>query len=294
MKAKQQLIESWLRIVENTETSMKYGISKRIVGTEIACVLIDFQQFKNALENARNKFQPRDDWDTTIFQAVLTDSIDSSCILGMINLDTPEDPCNGALEVKASAVKQKGMGGLVYSMGYWISPNHSLIADRAMLSQDALNAWEKISQKITGKPLDNVVKPSNNDPNDDCEVWHSDKYVQVKNKYRSSKDSLPTNYANAVNKSYMAQPKFDCESAYKNYMNYITNFCIKNKNMGTGLSVKLIEDAVQDGGIVLFQEKYKLTSMKIQIARGFSYNLILPSGQINVNCVFSFISRIKK
>ena len=94
-------------------------------------------------------------------------------MLGIIEIGKTHDPCNGAWEVRMSAVKNKGDGGLIYGLAFAMSPTGILTPDRRSVSQRAQQGW--IQQKSRGgKPFDKAGQPANADPSDDCELHHED------------------------------------------------------------------------------------------------------------------------
>ena len=117
-------------------------------------------------------------------------------VVAMIAIAPAKGPCNGAWEVKLSA--GPGRGKLVYSMGYYLSPNGALISDRQSLSLPAQGAWKKASKKGKGKPLDDITDPKTADPSDDCAVWTIDSLGPGQG-YPADEDAV-----DAVNQSYEA------------------------------------------------------------------------------------------
>ena len=139
--------------------------------------------------NAREEVQSlvRKDMEKIIFNS----------ILGYIRIKKAPMGCNGAWEVKSSAAKNKGLGKLVYGMGYHMSAEAGsgfLMPDREALSDKAREAWRKVRKKSAGKTLDNIKHPQeyafvqkhldnpfNHDPfhdkyhteetSDDCITW---------------------------------------------------------------------------------------------------------------------------
>jgi len=99
---------------------------------------------------------------------------------GIIQISKPPLPCNGAWEIKYSAVKNKGDGGLLYGIAYAMSPNGILTPDRSQVSIKAQQGWLKQSSR-RGKPFDDFHKAKEfrrtpNDPSDDCTVHVDDEY----------------------------------------------------------------------------------------------------------------------
>lgn len=90
-------------------------------------------------------------------------------IIGMIRIEKPLHPCNGAWEVKNSA--GPGQGKLVYAMGYFLSPSGKLIADRFSVSRKAQNSWKRVRKKSEGEPLDDIDNRKTPPESDDCVVW---------------------------------------------------------------------------------------------------------------------------
>lgn len=93
---------------------------------------------------------------------------------GMIKIAQPgkEDPSNGAWEVVNAA--GKGLGKVVYNVGYAMAPDHALMPDRHSVSGDARGAWKK--QFDVGrqhKKIDDVEHPKTPDKSDDG-IVHND------------------------------------------------------------------------------------------------------------------------
>jgi hypothetical protein len=111
--------------------------------------------------------------------------------------------CNGAWEVKYSAVKNTGDGGLVYGLGFAMTPNGILTPDRRQVSTRAQRGW--IKQKSRGgKPFDDFyAQPSEkrtpDDPSDDCTV-----HVDTDDEFE---DACPEGHIDldALNRSYKVE-----------------------------------------------------------------------------------------
>jgi hypothetical protein len=88
-------------------------------------------------------------------------------IRGVIEIVKPRWACNGAWEVSASAVKYRGEGGLLYGIGYALSPGQ-LTCDRYRVTQDAQHGWADMKRRQGGTPFDDVNNPKTQDPSDDC------------------------------------------------------------------------------------------------------------------------------
>lgn len=129
-------------------------------------------------------------------------------IIGFITISKNTSPCNGAWQVKQIFAAQKGMGNIIYDLGYWMSPTGQLTPDRNNLTRYAIDAWVGASQKLSSKLLDDINNPTNSDPNDDCEIWISDVNGSILD-YNNREDAkLPPKAADAVNKSYKKSPAF--------------------------------------------------------------------------------------
>lgn len=126
----------------------------------------------------------------------------NNAILGMIAIKAPKKPCNGAWEVTNSAVKTRGLGRVIYDLGYSLSPTGKLMSDRHSLSQFAVNGWLRFSKNVEGDELDDIENPRNNDPNDDCYLWSGDPKGAIKQFNQRETDKLPPDAADALNRSY--------------------------------------------------------------------------------------------
>lgn len=106
---------------------------------------------------------------------------------GMIRIRRPEAPCNGAWEVKFSATKNKGEGGLAYAVGYALAhPEMMLIPDRTFVSAAARRSWS--SQFEKGRPslkLDDLEDPRTPDPKDDCKVYKDEDAETIDRSYKT-------------------------------------------------------------------------------------------------------------
>jgi len=97
---------------------------------------------------------------------------------GIIEIRKPRNPCNGAWEVKLSAVKNPGDGGLIYGLGFAMSSTGILMPDRGTVSQRAQQGW--IKQKSRGgKPFDDVEHPMTTDTSDDCFIHNDEDMCKV-------------------------------------------------------------------------------------------------------------------
>lgn len=166
------------------------------------------------------------------------DNFIKSAFVGVIKIDEPDNACNSAWEVKEAGTHRKGFGKIVYQLGYWLSPTHTLISDRSAMSQPAFNAWLGWSKKYSGKELDDVLHPKNNDPDDDCTVWVSNGEYKLKRHITSRMiDAIPKIYADAVNQSY----KLD---TYDFDFNHMQNEYKKIKNDFSDINWKQAEEFI--------------------------------------------------
>lgn len=81
------------------------------------------------------------------------DAIKAYMLLGV-----PLDPCNGSLEVRASAgVAGSGLGRYLYSVGMHLSNNKVLVSDRESVKPAAQKVWKNYnSNNIPRKMLDDI------------------------------------------------------------------------------------------------------------------------------------------
>lgn len=134
----------------------------------------------------------------------------------MIVIRPPDDPCNGAWEVKKIAVAKNQKGKLAYDLGYFMSDTHTLVPDRAAISDKAANAWKNFSAKTSQKkPLDDDLEPRNSDPNDDCQLWWGSDTGILKDLNVRDQDELPNDYADVLNHSYTKTPDYSFSQMQK-------------------------------------------------------------------------------
>ena len=93
------------------------------------------------------KLMQRMEKDWMGLQASLCDNV----IKGFIDVAPGGGKCNGAWEVYRSA--GPGMGKIVYSVGYALTPNGRLMSDRLSVSDTANSAWMKAYNKSQLKKL---------------------------------------------------------------------------------------------------------------------------------------------
>jgi hypothetical protein len=94
------------------------------------------------------------------------------CVVGTVTISKPEEPCNGAWEVIASAARP-GWGPLTYDIAMAVSPEKAIMSDRGSTSQSARAIWDFYAnnrQDVVKKELDNVFDPKNEDRGDDCKL----------------------------------------------------------------------------------------------------------------------------
>jgi hypothetical protein len=97
---------------------------------------------------------------------------------GVIQIAKTPLHCNGAWEIKYSAVKNKGDGGLIYGVAFAMSPKGILTPDRHQVSYRAQDGWLKQASR-GGKPFDDFYAPRSkkltpNDTSDDCTMHVED------------------------------------------------------------------------------------------------------------------------
>lgn len=104
--------------------------------------------------------------DTGAIQAAAETSI-----VGMLGLDPPKDPCNGAWQV--SYIAGKGYSDVLHSIAMQVSPTGTIMPDRGAVANKLVGTYEKMLSRGPGRPtpLDNKLNPKTPDTGDDCEVW---------------------------------------------------------------------------------------------------------------------------
>jgi hypothetical protein len=106
--------------------------------------------------------------------AFLHDEDDEGIVKGYARFKQPDHPCNGAWEV--TSIAGRGLGKLLYGLGYELTPNGRLMPDRMYTSGEARSAWSGAAGKgLKGFPLDDAGAPVDkqltpDEPEDDCEV----------------------------------------------------------------------------------------------------------------------------
>lgn len=111
----------------------------------------------------------------------LPDEDPTGIVKGYARFQEHENPCNGAWEV--TAIAGRGLGKILYGLGYSLSPRHRLMPDRHYTSGEARRAWKVAASKgLRGIPLDNesgTLTPDNEE--DDCELQAPIKYDEEGN-----------------------------------------------------------------------------------------------------------------
>jgi hypothetical protein len=97
------------------------------------------------------------------------DLVEQHIMLGVINIVKTHNPCNGAWEVKQSAVKNPGDGGVLYDIAFGLADG-PLTSDRRSVSPSAQRGWAGVKKSRGGKPFDDIRNPQTPDKSDDCEV----------------------------------------------------------------------------------------------------------------------------
>lgn len=248
-----RLHESWMFLNESSAGDEKWGVMRIQGNGEKMGVLVDLDVLQRSLEDVAGLGDDQTDWRDYIDMAV----IDTDCVMGIIQVAEPDAPCNGAWEVKASAVRKKGLGKYVYSMGYWLSPSGELVPDRSQLTSDAVSTWTNASKKLTSRPTDNVHRPRNSDPNDDCDEWFGEEGAPNKNKYKSTSDSVSPEIASVLNRTYSMKPAFDCDEAMTRLNDVIDQFSNAVSGVGRVKSeMKHFKSAIQASAIQLFRDRF--------------------------------------
>lgn len=110
------------------------------------------------------------DLTTFMKKSFLLDEDPTGIVKGYARFQQPENPCNGAWEV--TSIAGRGLGKILYGLGYSLTPNHRLMPDRHYTSGEAKKAWQSAASKgLRGIPLDNLsgtLTPDNEE--DDCEL----------------------------------------------------------------------------------------------------------------------------
>lgn len=115
-----------------------------------------------------------DDFTTFMSKSFLNDEDATGVVKGYARFKQPDNACAGAWEV--ASIAGRGLGKLLYGLGYDLSPNGRLMPDRSYNSPDAQAAWARAAGKgLKGFPLDDVNAPEDmqltpGDPDDDCDL----------------------------------------------------------------------------------------------------------------------------
>jgi hypothetical protein len=102
-------------------------------------------------------------------ESFLYDQDNTGIVKGYARFQEPEHPCNGAWEV--TSIAGKGLGKILYGLGYSLTPNGRLMPDRHYTTNAGKQAWSKAATKLNGLPLDDEIGSlTPEDPEDDCEL----------------------------------------------------------------------------------------------------------------------------
>lgn len=91
------------------------------------------------------------------------------CVVGRVQVKSPEDPCWDAMMIASIA----GPGKLMYGLAYALSPSGLLISDRDSMTPQAVSAWSGMARKggRGKKKLDDVDPPhATPGTEDDCKL----------------------------------------------------------------------------------------------------------------------------
>jgi len=87
-------------------------------------------------------------------------------------------PCAGAWQIKASWVRNKGDGRMIYGLAAALSPTQKIMPDRGSVTSAARAGWVSAAEKgFPSQPLDDIDhricgEYHTDDPADDCRVHH--------------------------------------------------------------------------------------------------------------------------
>ncbi|MBM5801018.1 MAG: hypothetical protein FJ077_09350 [Cyanobacteria bacterium K_DeepCast_35m_m2_023] len=122
-----------------------------------------------------------DDFTAFMTDSFLNDEDDTGIVKGYARFQQPELPCNGAWEV--TSIAGRGLGKILYGLGYSLTPSNRLMPDRHYTSGEAAGAWKGAATKgLKGIPLDDesgTLTPDNKE--DDCELQKPIKYDEEGN-----------------------------------------------------------------------------------------------------------------
>lgn len=95
--------------------------------------------------------------------------VDAKAVVGYIGLKHHDTDCWAASEVVT--IVGKGVGRLLYQVGFALSPSGILVMDREQVSPDAAGSWLRLGEKKKKRRLDSPP-PNNATPEtiDDCEL----------------------------------------------------------------------------------------------------------------------------
>jgi hypothetical protein len=129
--------------------------------------------------------------------------------------------CNGAWQVFKSA--GPGIGKILYSVGYALSPNGQLFPDRGSVSTDAQAAWGKVfGGSRRRKRFDDVKHQHDSindyhtdDPNDDCKIYKGAEAMYLNHSFESEGweasvlSQLKANHKETIGKIKQLAPDLD-------------------------------------------------------------------------------------
>lgn len=148
------------------------ALFKDVAGTEVLLTLYQPDIVLNKLQLEIKKWSVAEG-NYNLHSGIINHVFTVDCIAAYVNLDKPINPCNGALEIRASAAKAGfGYGRYLYAIAMSLNSKNGLVSDRHQTSVSAQKIWKNYysSNDIQKKKLDNVWNPQTPDPNDDCEL----------------------------------------------------------------------------------------------------------------------------
>ncbi len=144
----------------------------------VTAIIYDTDALLQNLENIKKIISDNPDYISKTFAIV--DFLVESVLKGFLEAGIPrkrDGNCNGAWQVYRAAAP--GHGKVLYSIGYALSPNGQLFADRGSVSPDAQSAWTKVFRGgRERKRFDDIYHVHNNvddyhtdEPEDDCKIY---------------------------------------------------------------------------------------------------------------------------
>lgn len=89
-------------------------------------------------------------------------AMDSQLVVGYLRIELPKDDCGDSMEL--TEIWGPGYGDLLVDLAFALSPSHSLVIDRKVVTDKGAGMWKRIASRVKVSPLPKTCSTYHKDP----------------------------------------------------------------------------------------------------------------------------------